>query len=64
MIPSRQLNSVKPVRVVKNYIELLLVVDQRKAWKKRKREVEKARKAPTLLMGDQMGERKTHKEGR
>jgi len=28
MIPSRQLNSVKPVRVVKNYRELWLVVDQ------------------------------------
>ena len=34
MIPSRQLNSVKPVRVVKNYRELWLVVDQRKAWEK------------------------------
>lgn len=52
MIPSRQLNSVKPLRVVKNYRKKLwLVVDQQKAWKKRKREVEKVRKALTLLMG-------------
>ena len=34
MIPSRQLNSGKPVRVILNYRELLLVVDQRKAWEK------------------------------
>ena len=37
MIPSRQLNSVKLVGVVKNFSELWLVVDQQKAWKKRKK---------------------------
>ena len=34
MIPSKQLNSVKPVGVVKNFSELWLVVDQQKAWEK------------------------------
>jgi hypothetical protein len=37
MIPSRQLNSVKPVGVVKNYREFLLVVDQRRRKKESKK---------------------------
>jgi hypothetical protein len=37
MIPSRQLHSVKPLGVVKNYRKLLLVVDQQKHGRKPKK---------------------------